>query len=337
MRLDSLHATRNSILPPALAGLLLVAALFSPARGRAQQVPDDEFKPTVQEPAFADGQGPTVLIDEAHANFHTASERYRPFAELLRRDGYVVTGSTSAFERSSLSRGAVLVIANATGAGNRPPFPAPIAAAFSDAEVTAVREWVEGGGALLLVVDHFPWPDAARPLAEAFGIHFDSGIASVPGAPGPLVFQRSDRSLAEHAITRGRSARERVDSIATFTGSAFKVDRGEPLLTFVSPQAVAVTPKVLGQPSKDDPRTPIQGWLQAAVLGVGKGRVAVFGEAAMFSAQRAGPARTPMGMNHPLARQNSQLVLNVMHWLSSMLDRTPHAGDGPRRPGRDGP
>jgi hypothetical protein len=121
-------------------------------------------------------------------------------------------------------------------------------------------------------------------------------------------------------MVNGRRAGERVDSVATFTGSAFKVDTGEPLLIFINPQAFAVTPKVFGKPSENDPRTAIQGWLQGAALHVGKGRVAVFGEAAMFSAQLAGPARMPMGMNHPSAKQNAQFALNVMHWLSGMLD-----------------
>jgi hypothetical protein len=58
--------------------------------------------------------------------------------------------------------------------------------------------------------------------------------------------------------------------------------------------------------------------------------VAVFGEAAMFSAQLAGPARMPMGMNHPLAKQNTQFALNVMHWLSGMLDESRHRA--PARP-----
>jgi hypothetical protein len=320
------------------ARLLLVAGLLS-TPARAQQIPDTDFKPLVKQPTFASGAGPAVLIDEAHANFHTASERYQPFADLLRWDGYVVTGSTLPFDTAALARGAVLVIANATGARNRPPFAAPVEPAFSDGEVAAVRGWVERGGALLLIVDHFPWPDAARPLAEAFGLHFHRGIANEPGPPGPLVFRRSDHSLAEHAITRGRNAGEGVDSIATFTGSAFQVDRGEPLLTFVNPQAFAVTPTVLGRPSKDDPRTPIQGWLQAAALRVGTGRVVVFGEAALFSAQLAGPARAPMGMNHPLARQNPQLVLNVMHWLAGVLDPVaqPRAAPEPLHRTPDGP
>ncbi|MHC4507963.1 MAG: hypothetical protein ACYTAO_03255 [Planctomycetota bacterium] len=49
---------------------------------------------------------------------------------------------------------------------------------------------------------------------------------------------------------------------------------------------------------------------------VDNGRVAVFGEAAMFSAQLAGPKQRPMGMNASDAEQNHQLLLNVMHWLT---------------------
>jgi hypothetical protein len=64
--------------------------------------------------------------------------------------------------------------------------------------------------------------------------------------------------------------------------------------------------------------------LQGAVFRLGRGRVAVFGEAAMFSAQIKGPQRVPMGMNAPEASENSQFVLNVMHWLSgSIPDRSP--------------
>jgi hypothetical protein len=67
------------------------------------------------------------------------------------------------------------------------------------------------------------------------------------------------------------------------------------------------------------PSVPIQGWFQGAVKELGKGRVAVFGEAAMFSAQLAGAERRPAGMNHPIAKQNPQFLLNVMHWLSRLL------------------
>jgi hypothetical protein len=61
-------------------------------------------------------------------------------------------------------------------------------------------------------------------------------------------------------------------------------------------------------------------WAHAVAVGVGSGRVAMFGEAAMFSAQLAGPSRAPMGMNHPHARFNKQLLLNTFHWLSGLID-----------------
>ena len=39
----------------------------------------------------------------------------------------------------------------------------------------------------------------------------------------------------------------------------------------------------------------------------------------MFSAQVSGNPRRPMGMNAPVAAQNPQFLLNVLHWLSGLL------------------
>jgi hypothetical protein len=74
-----------------------------------------------------------------------------------------------------------------------------------------------------------------------------------------------------------------------------------------------------------DETTPVisaRGLVQGAVLHFGRGRVAVFGEAAMFTAQtwvRDG-VTGQMGMNHPSAAENPQFIVNVMHWLSGLLD-----------------
>jgi hypothetical protein len=53
----------------------------------------------------------------------------------------------------------------------------------------------------------------------------------------------------------------------------------------------------------------------------GRGRVIVLGEAAMLSAQLGiSPNRTEkMGMNVP-GTDNRQFALNIMHWLSRLLD-----------------
>ena len=71
------------------------------------------------------------------------------------------------------------------------------------------------------------------------------------------------------------------------------------------------------------PTTPVRkvgGWLQGATKRTGRGRVAFFGEAAMFSAQVTGAQRRPMGMNAPMAEQNAQFALNVLHWLVGLID-----------------
>lgn len=314
------------------AGRLVVALLGSTLGigvACAQQVADTAFKPPIAHPAYPEGKGPLVLLDEAHHNFHTASGRYFAFADLLRRDGYRVEPSKMEFTAESLRRGAILVIANALHESNKDEWSPPNPSAFTDAEIAAVRRWVEQGGALVLIADHLPFPGAADALASAFGIRFNNGYAMEPGVPpGPLVFERERGSLLDHPITRGRSTDEAVTKVATFTGSAFQIDQGEPLFRF-SDSAKAYMPKVFGEPFRPDmSNVPIQGWLQGAVLRVGKGRVAVFGEAAMFSAQRAGPEKSPMGMNDPAAEQNPQFLLNVMHWLSGLLEAA--AGSPPR-------
>src|SRR5215216_4312649 len=98
-----------------LAMLLACSASLS-----AQQIVDTAFVPAPDgAPAFAQGRGPLIVIDEAHHNFHTASGRYRPFAQLLERDGFVIRSNTASFDSATLSGVRVLVIANAVGERNR--------------------------------------------------------------------------------------------------------------------------------------------------------------------------------------------------------------------------
>jgi hypothetical protein len=54
---------------------------------------------------------------------------------------------------------------------------------------------------------------------------------------------------------------------------------------------------------------------------VGKGRLAVFGEAAMFSAQimRGGNPPFRGGFNAKGAEQNKQFILNLVQWLAGIL------------------
>src|SRR5205085_11171475 len=60
------------------------------------------------------------------------------------------------------------------------------------------------------------------------------------------------------------------------------------------------------------------GRAQGIAFSFGKGRVVVLGEAAMLSAQLAGPNGMKFGMNRP-GIDNRQLALNIVHWLSGLL------------------
>jgi hypothetical protein len=295
--------------------LLLLAA----GAAHAQQVPDMAFSPKVATAAFEPERGPRVAIDEAHFNFHTAGERYAPFAQLLRRDGFVVIASDEPFSASALADVDILVIANALNERNVEVWALPTPSAFTADEIAAVRRWVEEGGALLLIADHMPMGGAAADLAAAFGMSFTNGYASRPlPTRGLFVFNRADGSLADHPIVRGRNPAEAVTSVAAFTGQAFGAKGAQPLFVLAE-DAYLLMPTSADEISDATPRIPAGGLLQGATLKAGDGRVAAFGEAAMFSAQLAGPQRAPMGMNAPRAEQNAQFVLNVLHWLAGLL------------------
>jgi hypothetical protein len=306
---------------------LLALVLLVAVSARAQQISDTGFKPPISKPAYPSGKGPRVMVDGGHHNFHTADGRYLPFAELLRRDGYRVSGSTAPFTADSLKAADILVIANALAAVNSEAsenWALPTPSAFTADEIATVKRWVESGGALLLIVDHMPMPGAAGDLGRAFGVEFSNGFAGLkdptgarPPFLGPMAFTIANGTLKKGPWSEGRSTEGRVESVMTFTGSAFYPGPKVTPVLVLPDGAVSLTPEGAFQFKPETPRVPVAGWCQGAVLIAGKGRVAIFGEAAMFTAQLAGPEKNPMGMNVPEAKKNYQFLLNVMHWLSS--------------------
>lgn len=213
--------------------------------------------------------------------------------------------------RQALRAAKVLVIANALNARQgEPRAPSEPWPAFTPEEIVAVRDWVAAGGSLLLIVDRRPFAGAAADLALAFGVRLRNDWALDPrDRDNPLVFRRADGTLVDHAITRG------IDEVATFQGSSFTLEEGgQPLLVF-GPSVYSVT--LINRPDANP--LPLKGSLQGAAVSFGKGRIGVFGEAAMFSAQLTGPEKRPMGMNAPIARQNALLLLNLMRWLAGAV------------------
>ena len=283
----------------------LALSLGTAAAG--QQVVNPNADVAVARPAFAAEKGPRVRIDQGHANFHTIDGRYAPFAALLRNDGYRVAPHPDPFTAASLAGADILVIANAAA-------PDGAASAFTPEEVAAVRAWVEGGGALLLIADHRPFAGAAAALGEAFGIRFRDAYAIDPASRGEDLF-RPGAGLSGHAIVAGAGGDPAVTQLRTFTGSAFEAPAAQPLVTLgdgfrliTGPGPIAIDPA--------DRSNSAAGLLQGAALELGRGRVVVMGEAAMFSSQLAGPQQRVMGIGAPGAEQNKQFALNLMHWLS---------------------
>ncbi|MBX3173323.1 MAG: hypothetical protein KF709_02870 [Gemmatimonadaceae bacterium] len=314
--------------------VLAISILVAPHLISAQQRADTAFRPVVTPPAYAASSGPRLCLDEAHYNFHTLDGRFHSFGALATRDGYRVRPSRAAFTAAVLAECDLLVISNAQP--NDEPwttYPQPTPSAFTDAEIAAVLRWVQGGGSLLLIADHMPLAGAAKRLAAAFGAAFTDGFAYAPWGTdsprdaralaerNPAVFVRENGSLRGHAITDG-AGQHRITQVRTFTGQAFRWDRpGVAPLLVLPPDFVSLEPRIAWQFEDDTPIRQVGGWLQGAVRQEGRGRVAMFGEAAMFSAQRAGPGEgRPMGMNAPMAEQNAQFALNLLAWL---VDRTP--------------
>jgi hypothetical protein len=316
-----------------MAGCMCAVLNLAPT-AIAQQIVDPDFKATVEKPAYK-GKGPVVAIDEAHANFHTAGGQYKPYADLLRNDGYIVKGSTVKFAAGAFTGVDVLVVANALSTAatrDNPGLPA-----FTDAECDALRDWVRDGGSLLLISDHSPFGSAAENLGKRFGVVMGKGWAfdRAPngGLTTQLVFSNENGLLGNHPIVRGRNESEQVRTVRSFTGQSLTIPQGATTLLKLS--ATTREAPTTAQVDEEDAAlrsggtvgahsTSVANLAQGIVMTFGKGRLVVLGEAGMFSAQIAtltdgGRQRElKFGMNVP-GNDDRQFALNVIHWLSGLL------------------
>lgn len=292
--------------------------LLSFSSARAQQIPDPKFDTRVDKPAFTKNY-PRVLFDEAHNNADTTTGRYKPFADLLFNDGYHIAVNRQPFTKASLQTHKILIIVNPLGVedvddegADRP--------AFTTAEVETVNDWVRDGGALLLIVDAVPFGSATEILATRLGVEMGKAQTIDPAntekeleTPSVIVYSRENHQLAESSITNGRAPAERLNRVLVFSGQSLKGPQGSDAFLKLADTAVdEVEP-----PAKN---TSAAGRAQGIAFRAGKGRVVVLGDAAMLSAQLTGTDNQPVGMN-VANTDNRTLALNIMHWLSGMLQK----------------
>ena len=289
---------------------LLCLLLYACATGHlvAQQVADTTFNPVISNPRYPAGNGSVVIVDAAHNNFHTLANRYAPFGKVLGNDGYRLMSNNKPVTATVLKDCRIYVISNPLDSANIGQWRLPTPSAFSPAEIAAINDWVLQGGRLLLIADHMPFAGAATVLAQSFGFKFLNCFALDNRNRSYERFYKENSSLAENDLTHG------VDTVVTFTGSAFKMPAAAtPILTLKN--YTLSLPAVAWQFEERTPTLSGDGFSQGAFMEYGKGKIVVMGEAAMFSAQLAGAGRNPVGMNCPEAGNNVQLLINIIHWL----------------------
>jgi hypothetical protein len=305
-----------------IAAVVAVALL---ALNREPQV-DRDFDSRVADPAYRGG-GPVILFDEGHLNTHTAAEGYKPLADILRNDGYTLRVSREPLEARALEGVSILMLVLAKGANDANDDPA-----YSETEEAVIEEWVRAGGSLFLIGDHWPFGSAVRSLARRFDVTMGEGLVQDSTHCDPdrgdshLVFSVENGLLQDHPIVRGRSQKEQVRKVLTFTGTSLQGPAGAApflLLSEAATERPPGPPRVTrdggdvrvameyGDPVAAASRT------QGLALEVGSGRVVVLAEAGMLRAQRERNGLL-VGMNVP-GYDNRQLGLNIAHWLSRIL------------------
>jgi len=282
----------------------------------AQQSADPHFDARVENPAYTKNF-PRVLFDEAHYNFDTTNNRYKPFADLIFNDGYHIATNRQPFTKESLKSFKILVIVNPLG-GEEIDDDNASDPAFTVAECDAVSDWIRGGGALLLIADNAPFSSAAEILAKKLGVEMSKGFAADAANsdkdskdPSVIVYTRENHLLADHSITNGRSDAERVNRVKVFTGQSLKGPTGSDAFLKLADTAIDNDSAAEKKPS-------VAGRAQGIALRLGKGRMVVLGDSAMLSAQVTGSNNQPFGTNNTDI-DNKQLALNIMHWLSGLL------------------
>lgn len=313
----------TSFLVVSIAAIIVLALIYLWLFPVGQR-PDNDYNVQVTSPDFL-VHHPVVCFDEAHFNAHTSGNLFRPLAQLLKNDGYTIKRNTTAFTNESLKNVNLLVIANAAGGSNPniggvnlPWFRKGKREnpAFRSTEITVVKTWVQNGGSLLLVADHFPFGVAAAEMGAAFGVTMHGGFAEAAKQfpdqrePSTLRFTRENGLLADHPITQGRSITEQVNSVMLFTGQSMDAEGVVPLLALPDSavEFVPPPPSFEGQPA---------GAGQGYAFEFGMGRVVILADAAMLTAQ-IGSDGERFGMNSD-GNDNRQFVLNVMHWLSRLI------------------
>jgi hypothetical protein len=257
-----------------------------------------------------------ILFDEGHHNFHTSTGRYKPFADVLTKDGYIIIPNKQKITPEILIGYDVFVCSNASSSepdslGRRSPLPA-----FTAEEGQYLKQWVLNGGSMWLIADHEPAGNAVENLADSFDVNMSKSYTADPKNFDKISLYASwirysieNVNLGDHPIMKGRNESERIRTLVSFTGQSLKGSENSVPLLLLSDQAYNV---INIEDRLNAQIFSAKGRCQALAMEFGKGRIVICGEAAMFTSLK-GP-----GMNFP-GTDNKQFLLNIAHWLSKLI------------------
>ena len=294
----------------------LILFLALPAIAFAQQRPDTTFQIHIDNPEYDMGTGPMICLDSAHHNFHTLEGGYIAFARIVRKDGYRISDFNSKVMSTESLKDCdifmvVIPLHESNTNGN---WQLPTPSAFTSTEIGSIHKWVEQGGSFFLIADHMPFAGAAHDLGKSFGFEYSNGFARFgPEQQSPETFTLENGRLLKSPVS-GTG----ITSVISFTGSAFTFpDEAKPIMVFKE-EDVSLEPEIAWEFNDSTKTVSLKGYSQGAIMDYGQGRLAVFGEAAMFTAQifptDQGPYKFGLN-NQEVAPQNIDFLLNIMHWL----------------------
>lgn len=301
--------------------LLLIASTFANGCGKRPTSTESDHKSSPRRDKI-------ILYDFGHNNLDDP-ETFELLSKWLGPHGYKVRKNDGAFDDENLGLVDILVVKNAIADVNVERWSLPTPSAFTTTEIDVLDQWVRDGGSLLIVADHMPVAGAAEDLLSRFGVKTSNGFtvnAKVLDGHEPsdvmeaayLRFRRDDGSIISHVINDGGLRTQRINLLTTHVGSAFRLpEEGEPLLKLGS-DTISLVPEVSWEFDEATPRIDVTGWLQAGVVRIGRGRVAVLGDSQLLDVpwpESASGEPEAYGS----AEDNTQFTLNLINWLSGRL------------------
>lgn len=293
----------------------LIFLIFNSCGSKSTR-PDNNYDVSISDPKLINLK-PRVLFDEAHQNHHKIETTYKPFATLITNDGCRVNSTVKPIDNMALANSDIYIIATAMGRED-PGDTSP----FSKNEIDLVEQWVQNGGSLLIITEHFPFGLAMAPLLNKFGVQVHNGytedtLLNNKEVRDALLFTKSTGSLNQtHPIL------DKVERLNTFTGSSVKGDSTWTQLLIFTPNAQNYNVKVTVNKNGNDIITNVEyadfysakGYSQAICKQYNKGKLVVLAESAFLTAQ-IDKNGNKYGMNVP-NEDNKQFVLNLIRWLA---------------------